>query len=47
MFFKFCRELIEELTFMHHHKIAHRDIKPDNFVFDESALQIIDYDIAS
>ena len=45
-FVQFANGLVEGLAFIHRHQIAHRDIKPDNLVFDESGLQIIDYDIA-
>ena len=39
--------LIKGLAYLHEHKIAHRDVKPDNLVFNEYfRLQIIDFDIA-
>ncbi|KAL5527000.1 hypothetical protein ACEPAF_8729 [Sanghuangporus sanghuang] len=42
------RQLIEGVAFLHRHKIAHLDIKPDNLVWDRalSRLYIIDFDIA-
>ncbi|KAH8977176.1 kinase-like domain-containing protein [Lactarius hatsudake] len=37
--------LIEGLGYLHEHKIAHRDIKPDNLVCDaDFSLKIIDFD---
>ena len=42
-----CWGLIKGLAFPHEHKIAHRDIKPDNLVRDHDFnLKIIDFDIA-
>ncbi|KAH9160311.1 kinase-like domain-containing protein [Lactarius sanguifluus] len=41
------RGLIEGLAYLHEHRIAHRDVKPDNLVCDDDfRLQIIDFDIA-
>ena len=46
-YLQFSKDLVEGLAFVHHHKIAHRDIKPDNLVYsDTSGLQIIDFDVA-
>ena len=39
--------LIKGLAFLHEHKVAHRDIKPDNLVCDDTfCLKIIDFDAA-
>jgi serine/threonine protein kinase len=39
--------LIKGLAYIHEHKIAHRDIKPDNLVCDHDfVLKIIDFDTA-
>ena len=39
--------LIKGLAYLHEHKLAHRDIKPDNLVCDKNySLQIIDFDVA-
>ncbi len=42
-----CLGLINGLTYLHEHYIAHRDIKPDNLVVDQNfCLKIIDFDIS-
>jgi serine/threonine protein kinase len=39
--------LIKGLAYLHEHKIAHRDVKPDNLVHDHDfVLKIIDFDTA-
>ena len=39
--------LIEGLAYLHEHKVAHRDIKPNNLVCDDDfLLKIIDFDTA-
>ena len=44
----FMAKLIELLENIHKHYVVHRDIKPDNFMFDENNdLHIIDFGMAS
>jgi len=39
--------LIKGLGYLHEHRLAHRDIKPDNLVCDDGlCLRIIDFDLA-
>ncbi|KAH9052031.1 hypothetical protein EDB83DRAFT_2521899 [Lactarius deliciosus] len=39
--------LVSGLAYLHEHKVAHRDIKPDNLVCDAVfSLKIIDFDVA-
>ena len=42
----FSSQLVEGVTFLHRHGIAHLDIKPQNVVAVSSQLFIIDFDIA-
>ncbi|OCB89793.1 kinase-like protein [Sanghuangporus baumii] len=45
---RLSHQLVEGVAFLHRHKIAHLDIKPDNLVSDSESrcLYIIDFDIA-
>ncbi|KAL5480637.1 hypothetical protein ACEPAI_1908 [Sanghuangporus weigelae] len=47
-FVRLSHQLVEGVAFLHRHKIAHLDIKPDNLVWDGESrcLYIIDFDIA-
>ncbi|KAH9963844.1 kinase-like domain-containing protein, partial [Russula dissimulans] len=39
--------VIKGLAYLHQHRIAHRDIKPDNLLVDRKfCLKIIDFDLA-
>ncbi|KAF8274283.1 hypothetical protein EI94DRAFT_1714045 [Lactarius quietus] len=41
-----CLDLIKGLAYLHEHKKAHRDVKPDNLVCEgDFCLQIIDFDV--
>ena len=42
----FSRQLIEGVTFLHRHNIAHLDIKPQNVLALRDQLFIIDFDIS-
>jgi serine/threonine protein kinase len=42
----FSRQLVEGIAFLHHHGIAHLDIKPQNIVTLSDRLLIIDFDIS-
>ncbi|KAI0255971.1 kinase-like domain-containing protein [Lactifluus subvellereus] len=49
----FCTQFIEGVAFLHHHNVAHRDLKPGNVVVDTKhesktspRLFIIDFDLA-
>jgi serine/threonine protein kinase len=42
-----CVGVIKGLAYLHQHRIAHRDIKPDNLLVDRKfCLKIIDFDLA-
>jgi len=42
-----CWGVIKGVAYLHEHRIAHRDIKPDNLLVDEKfCLKIIDFDLA-
>ena len=41
----FSHKLIEGVTFLHLHSIAHLDIEPENIIVLQSQLFIIDFDI--
>jgi hypothetical protein len=42
----FSRQLVDGVSFLHRHNIAHLDIKPQNIVVREMQLFIIDFDIS-
>ncbi|SPR00135.1 non-specific serine/threonine protein kinase [Plasmodiophora brassicae] len=45
------RQIVSAIEYMHSHKIAHLDLKPDNFLFkskdDDSKLKVIDFGMAA
>lgn len=45
---RLSRELVEAVAFLHRHRVAHLDIKPENLVFDADTqrLYLIDFDLA-
>lgn len=47
---KLMKQILEAINFLHKHNIAHRDIKPDNFMFehpDSDNLKLIDFGLSS
>lgn len=44
----FADEMIDAVWFLHRHRVAHLDIKPDNLVYTETGhLQLIDFGVAA
>lgn len=43
-----CFQLLKTLQYIHSHKICHRDIKPDNILYDKyhQSVKVIDFDIS-
>ncbi|KAH6884706.1 hypothetical protein BKA70DRAFT_137394 [Coprinopsis sp. MPI-PUGE-AT-0042] len=39
----FVREVLEGFSFLHQHRVAHRDVKGDNILMDSKALGIVDF----
>lgn len=45
--FLYFSQLLKGLIFLHYHGICHRDLKPDNILFDdENNLKIADFSLA-
>ena len=45
--FLYFSQLLKGLLFLHYHGICHRDLKPDNILFDdENNLKIADFSLA-
>ena len=43
---KVIKELLETLDYIHHQGIAHRDVKLDNLMVDDSKVKLIDFGLA-
>lgn len=45
-----CRQMLESIEYLHKNKIAHCDLKPDNFLFvdqtEQSVIKVIDFGLA-
>jgi serine/threonine protein kinase len=41
-----CAQARSALDWIHAHGVVHRDVKPENFVYDGARLRLIDFDLA-